>query len=140
MGFANARGAHEKKALFSGARVITNKSLGQQLGFFQGICLLGRCTDVGAVAFKIAVLVALGNAGALNDALGTLLHAAIADDGDFACGSVGTRDELPTGASAEGAVLKGHEERIRSPGAGGKMEWWKIVEGGRGPRGLTIRS
>src|SRR5579859_484562 len=113
MGFADARGAHEKKALLSGARVITNKSLSQQLGFFQGVCLLGRCTDVGAVAFKIAVLVALGNVGALDDALGTLLHAAIAGDGDSACGSVGTRDELPTRASAKRAILESHADSIR---------------------------
>jgi hypothetical protein len=59
--------------------------------------------------------------GALDDALGTFLHAAIAGDGDFAGGAIGPRDELPTRASAKRAILQSHAHSIRSRQRNGKL-------------------
>src|SRR5277367_5040702 len=98
MRFADARGSHQEQTLFGGARVIANESLGQQLGPFQGVGLLGGGAYVRAVAFKIAVLIALGDVGALDDTLCAILHAAITSDGNFTRGSVLPRDKLPAGA------------------------------------------
>src|SRR5580700_4904269 len=120
MGLANARGAHEQQALFCCSRVVANKSLRQELCFFQRIRLLRGCADVRAVAFKITVLVALGDVRALDDALGTLLHPAIAGHGNFSRGSVGPRHKLPARSSAKRAILKRHTESIRSGRVHGK--------------------
>src|ERR1700676_1891785 len=100
MRFADAGGTHQQHAFFSSARVIANKSLSQQLGLFQRVGLLRRCADVRAVAFKIAMLVALGDMRALDNALGTLLHAAIAGNRNLAGGSLGPRQKLPACSSA----------------------------------------
>src|SRR5580700_9831619 len=121
MGLANSGGAHEQQALFGGARVVANKSLCQKLCFFQRIRLLRRRADVRAVAFKITVLVALGDARALDDALGTLLHPAIAGHGHSSGGSVGPRHELPARSSAKRAILKRHADSIRSGRVHGKL-------------------
>src|SRR5579859_1267395 len=69
----------------------------------------------------MTVLVTLGDVGALDDALGTFLHAAVAGDGNFACGSVGPRDELPACSSAERAILKSHADSIRLRRLRGKV-------------------
>src|SRR5690349_19542359 len=71
------------------------------------------------------MLVALGNVRALDDAVGTLLHAAVATDGNFSGGVVGARNEFPAGAAAEWAVFKRHAERIRSPARDGKAGRWE---------------
>jgi len=93
--------------------------------------LLRRCADVRAVAFKIAMFVAFGDVGAFDDALGAVLHAAVAGDGYLAGGSAGAWDELPAGAFAKLAILKSHGDSIRLRRAYGKV-WTVGIRGSSG--------
>src|SRR5579862_4867913 len=79
-----------------------------------------RGAYVGAVAFEVAVFVAFGDVGAFDDALGAVLHAAVAGYRHFA-GSVEARDEFPAGAFAVRAILEGHGDSIRLRGWNGKV-------------------
>src|SRR5690348_12624407 len=116
MSFANARGSHEQQTLFRRTRIILNESLGQDLRFFQRLGLLRCRTHVGAITFKVAMLVAFGNVGALDDALRANLHTAIAGDGNSAGGAVEPGYEFPTGSSAKRAILESHGDSIRLRG------------------------
>ena len=127
MSFADTGRAHQQQALFYGSWIVANKSLGQEFGFFQRVGLLRRGADVRAVTFKIAVFIAFGNVGALDDAFGAVLHAAVAGDGDFAGGSIGAWNELPAGAFAERAILERHADSIRLLRAYGKV--WNVEIG-----------
>ncbi len=111
-----------------GSRIISNKAMGQELGFFQRVGLLRCGADVCAVTFKIAMLVAFGDVGALDDAFGAVLHAAVAGDGDCADGTIGPWDELPAGSFAERAILKRHADSIRLLRAYGKV-WTVEISG-----------
>ena len=63
--------------------------------------------EIGDVTFEVAVFVALGDAGALENASGAVFHTAIAGDGEFT-GAVWAGNELPSGAAAELAIFQGH--------------------------------
>src|SRR5579859_1611407 len=67
------------------------------------------------------MFVAFRDVGALDDALGAFLHAAVAGDGDFAGGTIGAGEELPACSSAEGAILESHGDSIRLRGLDGKV-------------------
>src|SRR5437764_9063821 len=67
-----------------------------------------RRSDVGAVTLKIAVFVALGNAGAFHYARRALFDAAVAPHGHFAHGAIGPRHQLPSRTSAECAIFQRH--------------------------------
>src|SRR5271170_6574003 len=121
MGFANARGPHQEQTLFCCAWVISNKTLGQELGFFQRVGLRRSGAYVGAVAFKIAMFVAFGDVGAFDDSFGAILHAAVAGDCNFASGAARSRDELPAGSFAKLAILESHAHSIRFRGRSGKL-------------------
>src|SRR5437763_7020045 len=70
-----------------------------------------RRSDVGAVTLKIAVFVALGNAGAFHYARRALFDAAVAPHGHFAHGAIGPRHQLPSRTSAECAIFQRHVPR-----------------------------
>src|SRR5580704_6004530 len=120
MGFSGAGRAHEEQPFFPSAGIFANKSLREKLGFFQRVGLLRRGADVCAVAFEIAVFVAFGDAGALDDALGPVLHAAVAGNGYLSGGPSRAWDELPAGSLAKRAILERHADSIRSGGRDGK--------------------
>lgn len=92
--------------------------------------MLRRGADVRAVTFKVAMLIALGNVRALDDALCALLHAAVAGDGNLARSAIWSRDKLPACSSAVGAILKRHADSIRLRQRNGKL--WNVVISGSG--------
>jgi hypothetical protein len=138
--FADAGWAHEEETFVGAAGKIARESFGVTLGELEGLRVLRgpgfTVGEVGDVAFEIAMLVALGNAGALQDAIGAVFHAAVAGDCEFA-GAVGAGDEFVAGAAAELAIFEGQslvpcvsvsEDRIRVRRGDSKRALWTICE------------
>jgi hypothetical protein len=115
MRFAYARGAHEEETFVGAAGKIARESFGVALGELERLRVLRgpgfAVGEIGDVAFEVAVFVAFGDAGALENASGAIFHAAIAGYGEFT-GAVGTGNELPSGAAAELAIFEGHRGRV----------------------------
>ncbi len=66
--------------------------------------MLGSLSDIGAVAFKVAMFVTFGDACAVHSERRALAAAAIAGYGEFSR-AVGAGDELPAGSVAELAIF-----------------------------------
>src|ERR1700722_948351 len=90
--FANAGWAHEEEAFVGAAGEIAGEGFGVALGELERLRVLCKpdfsVGQVGRVAFEVAVFVAFGDAGAGEDAVSAVFHAAVAGDGEFT-GAVG---------------------------------------------------
>jgi len=75
-----------------------------KLCFLKGLSVLRRLSDIGAVAFEIAMFVPLRDACAFHHQSSAFAGTAIAGYGEFS-GAVGAGDELPAGSVAELAIF-----------------------------------
>src|SRR5579859_1508307 len=110
MGFADAGRAHQHQSFFAASRKFVDKFFGEKFRGFQGRSVLWNFTNVSAVAFEVAMLVAFGDARAIHHARGAIFHAAVASRG-HGSGAIRTRDHLPSCAAAELAVLESHRKK-----------------------------
>src|SRR5579864_2370872 len=112
MRLSNTGVPHKQESSLVTARIVTNEGLSEKFGSFQGFSLLRRVNlavgQIGFVALKIAMLVALRNSRALHYPRRALLHTAIACHSHAACRSIGPRHQLPSCSPALRTILEGH--------------------------------
>src|SRR5580692_76513 len=87
MRFADTGWAHEEEALVGAAGKIAREGFGVTFGELERLRVLGgpgfTVDEIGDVAFEVAMFVALGDVGALEDEIVASFHAAIAGDDEF---------------------------------------------------------
>src|SRR5205085_5208186 len=81
--------------------------------------------QVGNKALEVAGLVTFRNACSFYYPFGTILHAAVAPCSHLPRRAIPSRHELPAGASAKWAILKCHNDSIRSEIFYGKTLLWE---------------
>src|SRR6267143_7164411 len=125
MRFSDPRRPYEQQSFFGGTRIVANKSLGEQFRSFQRLRVLRRprfpVGEIGDIAFKITMLVALRNPRALHHSRRAILHPAIAGYRHSACCAIRTRHKFPTRPSAKRATLQRYSDSIRARSAHGKL-------------------
>ena len=91
--------------------------------------MLGRLSDISAVAFEVAMFVTFGDPCAIHRETGAFTGAAIAGYSEFS-GAVAAGDELPASSLAELAIFKRHRRTsIRARVAKGKVcAMWNSVK------------
>src|SRR5215467_2478627 len=145
MRLAYARRPHEQKPFFRCPGIISNEGLGRQLRLLQRLPLLRGRSHIGAVTFKVAMLVALGDPCALDNACRAVLHSAVARHRHLARRPISARHQLPSRTSAKRAILQRHADRIRSHCVYSKVstlgKLWKALaaspDGVRSAAGIT---
>src|SRR6266850_467584 len=136
MCFSDARRSYEQQSFFGRARIVANKSLGEQFRLFQRLRVLRHprfsIREVRDIAFKIAMLVALRNPRAFPHSRRAIQHPAIASYRHSACCAIRTRHKFPTRPSAKRAILQRHSDSIRARNAHGKLSamgnLWKELQ------------
>lgn len=115
VGFAYAGRSHEEEAFVGAAGKIACEGFGVTLCQLKGLGVVRRpgfaVGEISDVALEVTMLVALGNVGAREDAVGTLFHAAVARDCEFT-GAVGAGNQLVSGTAAELAIFEGQYLRL----------------------------
>src|SRR5262245_60733160 len=111
MSLANSGRAHQQEAFVIAGRIFVDESLSDNFRTFQRLRVLRRpdfsVGEIGDVAFKIAMFVALGDPGAIHASRCAFPVAAVARHGKFSRTTF-ARDELPARSLAELAIFERH--------------------------------